>query len=311
MQTLGIDFGGTTIKMGVCAEADITTKLDPVPTDDSDTPEEFVDLVREQIRTLNAAGTKVSAVGVGVPGFADWETGCTFGLTNVEGWENIPLRDRLEKATGLPVVVDNDANAMTYAEWRLGAGRGSRNMVAVTLGTGVGGGLVLNEKMYRGSRSLAGEIGQMSIDYKGRPAPYGNYGALERYIGNQQITDRAVALYRIAGAVRTTGECTPRLLAEAAGNGDALAVRLWRKIARELAAGLANTIWLLNPDRIVIGGGIAKAGDLLFEPLRVNLDNQLDPSFGCDLSVVPAAFGAEAGVIGIAMMAADQAAELN
>ena len=115
MQTLGIDFGGTTIKMGVCAGADITQKLDPIQTEDSDTPEAFVELVRKQVGSLSQAGSKVSAIGVGVPGFADWETGCTFGLTNVEGWENIPLRDRLQEATGIPVIVDNDANAMTYA----------------------------------------------------------------------------------------------------------------------------------------------------------------------------------------------------
>lgn len=309
METVGIDFGGTSVKMGVCRGASIVERRPPIPTAEYDTAEALIERLAADIRETRRLHPGLGALGVGVPGFVAWEAGTVHGLTNVPGWEGIALRDRLEGACGLPAVVDNDANCMTYAEWRLGAGRGSDHLLALTLGTGVGAGLVLDGRLYRGSTSMAGELGQVSIDYRGRPSPYGNLGALERYIGNRQIARRAAKLYEKAGIERGPESCTPRRLAEAAEAGDALARRIWNEVARELATALAAVVWLLNPDRIVVGGGIANAGEVLFGPLRHHLEHQLDPAFRDPLEVVPAAFGNDAGILGSAMMAADEAGD--
>ena len=145
----------------------------------------------------------------------------------------MPLRELISAHTGLRAIIENDANAMTYAEWKFGAGRGRENVVCVTLGTGVGGGLILGGQLYRGSTLGAGEIGNMTIDYRGVPGPYGNYGALEEYLGNQQIANRAVALYAAAGLAREPAHCTPLLLAEAASRGDEIALALWEGNGRD------------------------------------------------------------------------------
>lgn len=309
MQTIGIDFGGTSVKIGVCEQAKILAHYPRIPTPEFDSPASLlVEMVRA-VGLLRDRFPDVAAIGVGVPGFVDWKTGIVHSLTNVPGWDRFPLRRHLDEATGLPVCVDNDANTVAYAEWRLGSGQGSRNLVAVTLGTGVGGGLILENRLYRGSDSLAGEIGQISIDLHGRPGPYGNSGALERYIGNAQVTERAMAAYAGRGEKRERRACSPEVLAAAAGKGDPVALALWEEIASELATVLAGVVWLLNPDTIVVGGGIAGAGDILFEPLRRRLTGQLDAVFSAGLRVVQARFGSDAGILGAAILGADAVAD--
>src|SRR5690606_16997909 len=182
---------------------------------------------------------------------------------------------RLAEATNLPVGVENDANCMTYAEWKRGAGRGLNHLVALTVGTGVGGGVVANGRMIRGAQFGAGEIGQMSIDWQGRRGAYGNLGALEDYVGNNEIAADARQIYADAGIDRPLAECTPAALSKAALLGDEVALKIWDDIAGKLACAIMNCCWLLNPQAVIIGGGVAKAGDLLFNPLTAHLYSQL------------------------------------
>ena len=242
---------------------------------------------------------------MGLPGIIDSVNGIVHGLSNVPGWTDVPLRDILHNRTGLHAEIENDANAMTYAEWKFGAARDGHNVVCITLGTGVGGGLIFDGHLYRGSTLGAGEVGQMSINLQGPAGRYGNLGALEKYVGNQQMAERAQQLYENSGQLVSLEQCTPAALAAAANAGDTVAKQLWAQFGMEIGAGLANVVWLLNPDVIVIGGGVAQAGDLLFDPIVRAICNRTMSTFYEGLRVVPAALGNDAGVIGSATVALD------
>ncbi|GAA5482308.1 ROK family protein [Haloferula sargassicola] len=300
---IGIDFGGTSVKFGVIRGAEVIDQAPPIATQDFDGPAPLLDAMVRYIEDLRARHAGIAAVGVGMPGFVDFEQGVVRNLTNVAGWQEFPLKARLSERTGLPVVVDNDANCMAYAEWKLGAGRGLQHLIAITLGTGVGGGLVVNNRMVRGARFGAGEVGQMSLDWKGLRGTYGNFGALEEYIGNQQITQAATEAYHAAGTHRSPDDLTPAALSRAAHQGDATALAIWKTVAEQLANVLMDCCWLLNPEALIIGGGVAKAGPLLFDPLRESLHAQLSAPFKEALQLLPAHFGNEAGMIGAAAQA--------
>ena len=242
-----------------------------------------------------------------MPGFVDFPTGMVYNLTNVKGWQRIYLKRELNQLSNLPVTVENDANCMAYAEWKRGSGRGLNHLVALTLGTGVGGGIIVDGRMVRGADFVAGELGQTSIDFKGPDGAYGNRGSLEDYVGNQQITDLAYAAYSEADIPREKSECEPAQLSILAQQGDKIALGIWDKVAKMLSTSLMNCCWLLNPEAIIIGGGVAKAGSILFEPLERHLRNQLSPAFKENLRLLPARFGNEAGMVGAATLALEEA----
>lgn len=304
---IGIDFGGTTVKIGVLYRSNLIDSAPPIATQDFDGPESLIDAMVRVIQELRERHPGIAAIGVGMPGFVDFEKGIVHNLTNVRGWVEIPLKKWLSDKTLLPTVVENDANCMAYAEWKRGAGRGLKHLVAITMGTGVGGGIIVNGQMVRGARYGAGEIGQTSIDYQGRIGAYGNRGALEDYVGNNEIAADARNAYEAQGIYKNISDCSPAALASAASQGDAIAMQLWDDIARKLATTVMNCCWLLNPEAIVIGGGVAKAGDLLLSPLRKHLFEQLSGPFKDHLTLLPARFGSEAGMVGAATLALEEA----
>lgn len=299
---IGVDFGGTTVKAGVVLRGNVIDHAPPIATQDFDGPDSLIIAITRVIEDLRVRHPHIAAIGVGMPGFVDFENGIVYNLTNVRGWEGIPLKTRLEEKTGLPTTVENDANCMAYAEWKRGAGRGLQHLVCLTLGTGVGGGVIANGQMLRGARHGAGEIGQTSIDYHGRPGHYGNLGALENYIGNHEITASASHAYHLAGLHKTADECSPAALASAAHGGDPVALKLWDHIGEKLACAVMNCCWLLNPQAIILGGGVARAGDVLFIPFTRHLLAQLSGPFKDHLKILPAHFGNEAGMIGAAVL---------
>lgn len=303
--SIGIDFGGTTIKSAVVRGGEIVLRGAALDTQQLGSPEAIFDAIAATVATLRQAHPGIVSIGAGLPGMVDAEHGIVVELSNVPGWLSVPLRQILAERTGLPVAVDNDAKSMAYAEWQFGAAHRKRNVICVTLGTGVGGGLILDGKLFRGSFNGAGEIGQASIDIHGVPGVYGNLGALEKYVGNRQIAERGQLLYRQAGRERALEECSPKNLAKAAHEGDAVALALWNEVGTQIGAALSNLVWLLNPDCIVIGGGVAKAGELLFEPIRAAIRNRTMPLYFEKLEVVPATLGSDAGVIGAAALGLD------
>ena len=306
---IGIDFGGTSIKLGLIQAGGLMQRAESLPTLNYPSGDAMLAAILSAVDNLRALHPGVSAIGAGLPGIVDSKHGVVHHLTNVKGWINVPLRELLTIHTGLPAVIENDANAMTYAEWKFGAGRRRQHVVCVTLGTGVGGGLILDGKLYRGARLGAGEIGNMSIDYRGVPGVYGNHGALESYVGNRQIAARAVLNYGAAGKTRTLAECAPALLAEAARQGDEVARQLWEETGVMLGASLCDVVWLLNPDALVLGGGVAQAGELVFGPLRRTLKERTSPVFYEHLEILPAELGSDAGLIGAGALAVDALAE--
>lgn len=301
--SVGIDFGGTSVKLGVCRAGELLATDEPIVTANFHGPHALINEMAARVSRLRQTFPDIAAIGVGVPGLVDFDRGFVHELTNVPGWKHVPLKTLLSEKAGLPVVVDNDANAMAWAEFRHGAARGLRNVVALTLGTGIGGGLILNGQMYRGSQDSAGEIGQMSIHFDGRAGHYGNLGALEKYTGNAQIAEHAVACYAEAGIRKDLAECTPKAIAQAAQAGDDIARAVWEQIADWLGTALASIAWLLNPDAFVIGGGVAQAGDLIFDPLKRRVQSMVSSVVWENLRIVPARFSNEAGIIGNAALA--------
>ncbi|BDS06366.1 glucokinase [Oceaniferula spumae] len=304
--SLGIDFGGTSVKFGVVQGHNVIDSAPAIATDDFTEPSPLIDAIVRVVEDLRQHHPGICAIGAGVPGFVNFRTGTIHNLTNVAGWTNIPLREILHLRTGLPVTVENDANCMAYAEWKEGAGRGMNHLVCITLGTGVGGGIISHGQMLRGANSVAGELGQMSIDYQGRQGAYGNLGSLEDYIGNNEIAADAREFYASKGVERSVTDCTPAALSQAANNGDEIAVEIWKNIAAKLATSVMNACWLLNPEAIIIGGGVAKAGPLLFDPLLQSLHTQLSPAFHEHLKILPAQFCNDAGIIGAAALALEE-----
>ncbi|MBT8036247.1 MAG: ROK family protein [Verrucomicrobiae bacterium] len=305
--SLGIDFGGTSVKFGVVRGQEVIGHAPAITTEDYQEAEPLIDAIAYVIENLRNQYPEISAIGVGVPGFVDFPTGTIHNLTNVQGWKNIPLRDILHKRTQLPVVVENDANCMAYAEWKVGAGVGIDHLVCITLGTGVGGGIITHGHMLRGARSIAGELGQTSIDYQGRQGAYGNLGALEDYIGNNEIAAEARDVYASHGIKKSIADCTPASLSKDAAGGDDLALTIWTGIAQKLACTILNTCWILNPAAVIIGGGVAKAGEILFNPLKESIQQQLAPSFLDGLKILPAHFSNNAGIIGAGALALEEA----
>lgn len=306
--TIGIDFGGTSIKCALTRGPERVSEIIRFATQDHGSPEAAVAAMVDAIGQLRAQSEEdVGAIGLGIPGAVDVGKGITYNLTNVPGWFGVAAGSLITEQVGLPVTMDNDANCMAYAEWKFGAAKGLRNVIAITLGTGVGGALILDGKLYRGSQYVAGEIGQMSIDYKGVDGPYGNHGALERYTGHQQIQEIAVRRFRDAGR---RPEKSPELesletLVEAARNNDTEARQVWADVALYLGTAVASSIYLLNPDAIIVGGGVAHAGDVLFDPLKKQLQSTLSEEFWVDLEVRPAELGNDAGIIGSSALAVD------
>lgn len=302
-KSIGIDFGGTSIKTAVVQHGAIIARgdtLDPAKHESSLT---LIEAMFDVISALRTGHPEIAGVGIGFPGFVDSKMGIVHTLTNVKGWLEVPMVRMLRERTGLKAAIENDANAMAYAEFLHGAAKGAQNAVCITLGTGVGCGLVLDGKLFRGTRYAAGEMGHMSIDLNGPRGVYGTPGDLEVYVGNKQTAERAARLFAAAGRPRALTECTPKDLDELAKGGDKIAIGLWEQLGTEIGAALANSIWLLNPDAVVIGGGVARAGELLLEPIRRTIRDRVSPLFCEQLKVVTAELGNDAGIIGCAELA--------
>lgn len=279
---LALDVGGTSMSAGLFGEYErdpLLVRQRPTPVDDGpegvcDAAAELVAEVRDEAGRQGVDPRRVMGVGAGLPGALDPARGIVFLAPNLR-WRNVPARDLLEDRLSLPVVVENDANCAALGEWWAGAGRGSRLMVVLTLGTGIGGGILTEGQVLRGVSGAAGEIGHLSIDYEGRPCPCGSRGCLEAYGSGPGIAARAREALE-AGAESALRErvegrlhqVTAALVSEAARDGDPFSRELMEETGRLLGAGAASVINLLNPERLVVAGGVVRAGELLLRPMR-------------------------------------------
>ncbi len=305
LKSIGVDFGGTSIKMAVCSGSTILQRSKPIETQDLPDTHAIIAAMCDCARQLLVDHPDVVAVGLGIPAWVDFERGVIGRLVNVPAFDgNTPVRDLLQEQLGLPVFVDNDANCMAYAEWKLGAGQGLSNVVSITLGTGLGGGIIVNDQMLR-SRG-AGELGMCSIDYKGKPGPYGNRGGIEEYLGNQEVAADAMQRYAAAGIERSLEQCNPYALECAALEGDQIAIQVYTDFAERLACLVMNLMYSIAPEMFIFGGGMSKAGALLFGPLERFLKEQLMPTHIEALRLCTAQFGTDAGILGAALIALDE-----
>ena len=309
---VGVDIGGTNLVVGVVPfDGGKPLALRRQPTEVLRGAKFVVDrvvkMIKEAIQEVmehQGAGNDVFAgVGIGSPGPLDRKSGTVISTPNL-GWRNFPLRDLIQNAIGLPATLDNDANAATYGEWWQGAGRDVDTVVGVTLGTGIGGGIVLNGELHHGASDAAAEIGHMTIDSTGRKCNCGNYGCLEAYASGPAIAARAIEgmeagvpslLPELAGDVQAI---TAETVYEAVVQGDPYATEVMHDTAKFLGVGLANIINILNPDLLVISGGVTRAGDHLFEPLRGEVRRRAFRVAEQACRIVPSSLGGTAGVIG-------------
>jgi len=312
---LGLDIGGTNIAMGmVPMEGGHPLGFRKVPTRAEEGSEGVVarilsaaeEVLEQVLASEGAARDDVAGVGIGAPGPLNRRTGVLLEAPNL-GWRDFPIRALLSDGLKLPAHLDNDANCATYGEWWLGAGRGTRTLVGLTLGTGIGGGLVIDGEIHHGASDAAGEFGHTTIDSTGRKCKCGNYGCLEAYASGPNIAARAVEGIE-AGAESLLPELvggrledlTAATVYEGVVRGDAYAEEVMKETAKFLGVGVANLINSLNPDAVVIAGGVTRAGDHLFTPLMKEVRRRAFRSAVEACRVVPAELPETAGVIGAA-----------
>ncbi|ANZ19914.1 transcriptional regulator/sugar kinase [Streptomyces noursei ATCC 11455] len=300
-----LDIGGTKIA-GALVDAQgrlVVRAARPTPADQDGAT--VMRAVAEVVRELAAAPdwARVAAVGIGSAGPVDAAAG-TVSPVNIPGWRDFPLVAGVRALVGeLPVTLVGDGVAMTAAEHWQGAARGHDNALCMVVSTGVGGGLVLDGRLHPGPSGNAGHIGHISVDLDGDPCPCGARGCVERIASGPNIARRALANGWRPGA---DGDASAAAVAAAARAGDAVALRSFERAGQALAAGIAATATLVEIDIAVIGGGVAGAGDVLFDPLRTALRDYATLSFVSGLTVVPAQMGTDAGVVGAAAAAAQR-----
>ena len=310
---IGVDLGGTNIVVGAMPEdGSRSIAVRSEPTEAQRGAEGVADRIAaliaramgDVIANERAQASDFLGVGVGAPGPLDRQKGIVVVAPNL-GWTDFPLRQAISDRIRLPVTLDNDANCATVGEWWRGAARGARNAVGITIGTGIGGGVILDGQLYHGSSDVAGEIGHTTIDPAGRYCKCGNYGCLEAYASGPAIAVRArEALERDeeSGLRRMVNgdlsKVTAATVYQAAHEGDALARELVSDTARFLGTGIANLLNTLNPDVVVITGGVTKAGDRLFEPLRAEVKRRAFRPAVAACRIVPGELEGTAGMVG-------------
>lgn len=255
---VGIDVGGTFTKIGLVNPRGEIVRSIQIPTMPSQGPKNFV---RRAAAILD--GWKYSSVGLGLAGGVDAKTGTLLFVPNLKGWTGFSFKKAFKKALNINVVVDNDANAAVWGGYVVALKKRGDTIIGVTLGTGVGGGLVINGRLHRGATGSAGEIGHLTLELNGPLCNCGRRGCLEAYAGTAAILRRARARMK-----RLPAPLTPKAVADAALAGDRGALKVWEEVGTRLGQGLASLTLVLNPDAILILGGVARAGRLVLDPVR-------------------------------------------
>ena len=316
---LGIDIGGTNLVVGSVAEdGSAVHALASEPTGaeagERDVLDRLIALATRAIQQTRSKlpGAEIMGVGVGAPGPLDTKSGIVLLTPNL-GWVDLPLRQIIQDRLKLPAVLDNDANCAVLGEWWMGAARGTRNAIGITIGTGIGGGLILEGKLYHGASDCAGEIGHTTIDSEGRRCKCGNYGCLEAYASGPNIALRACEEIQ-AGAESRLAQyvdgdlkrITAQTVYQAAHDGDELAMDVVNETAKFLGIGIANLLNIFNPEVVVVCGGVTLAGDTLFGPLRREVARRAFKPAVNVCRIVPCELTGTAGVYGAAKAFLDQ-----
>lgn len=287
-KVIGIDLGGTAIKLGMFIEDGNCIKSIKVDTPQPATPQAILYQIVDAIAQIDPDNQSI-AIGVGTPGPADADGRIAKVAINLAGWHNVPLADWLEAKTGKSTILANDANCAGLGEAWLGAGRNFDNLILLTLGTGVGGAIILDGKLFVGHQGAAAELGLITLKPDGPMCNSGNQGSLEQHIS-------------IAAIRRRTGK-EPSELGRLAENGDAQALTFWQEYGKDLGIGLASLIYVLTPQVIIIGGGVSASFQYFLPSIQAEVEKRVLPTSRIGLQILPAELGNSAGMVGAAKLA--------
>ena len=310
-ERIGIDVGGTNVKIALVDNKGKIIYSNSIPTRAEMGYEYTINNMKEAITELiketKSDPKNIESIGFGFPGQIDYQKGIVRLAPNIPGWVNVPIAEIMEREFGIPTRVDNDVRCAALGELNYGAGQGCDNLICITVGTGIGSGLVINGKLVRGASNAAGEIGHIKLDMNGGPlCGCGDRGCLEAFASGPSIV--ALAEEYIKGGKSTkyrelaNPDITPYIVSEAAKQGDPVAKRIFTIVGEYIGIGLASVVNLLNPEKIIIGGGVAAAGDLLLTPIKESLIKRAMPIAGSAVEIVPAQLGNSAGVIGASLL---------
>ncbi|MBD2260700.1 ROK family protein [Pseudanabaena sp. FACHB-2040] len=287
-QVIGVDLGGTAIKLGRFTPAGTCLASLSVPTPQPATPEAVIEAMAAAIADLDP-NDEAAAIGIGTPGPTDAAGRVARVAINLAGWQDVPVADWLEAKTKRPTVLANDANCAGLGEAWLGAGRAFKDLILLTLGTGVGGALILDGKLFVGRHGTAGELGLITLNPEGPPCNSGNRGSLEQYCSVQ--------------AVRRQTGLEPGEVAAKAEAGEEDAIAFWQQYGRHLGAGLASLIYIVTPEAVILGGGISAGARWFLPTVKAEIEQRVLPSSRENLQILIAELGNQAGIVGAARLA--------
>lgn len=305
---IGVDIGGTNIAAAIVSQEGKILYKKSNPTNADKGPQESINVIISTIKELMAntdLAFSVRGIGIGVPGVCDIKNGIVEFAPNLF-WNNVNIVEIMEKEFSLPTYIDNDANAAAKGEAWCGAGRGKKNIVCITLGTGVGSGLILNGEIFHGAKNGAGELGHITVIEDGPKCNCGNTGCLEALVaapailkaGKKAISQGKETLL----AEIDLEKLTTKDVFDGAKKGDEVSLEIVMNVANNLGLALANVVNILNPEQIIIGGGVAAAGDILFNPLKEIIEKRALKGLFDDLEIVEAQLGNDAGIVGAAAL---------
>lgn len=316
---IGCDLGGTNLRAAVVdVDEGVVIHQQSIPTlarqGHAAVMQRMAELIDTTIQAAGFSKQEIEGIGIGVPGVLDLERGETLFLPNLPGtWPHVPLRDTITRLTNIPTSLLNDARSITFGEWKHGSGKGFHTVAVFTIGTGVGGGLVINNQLLMGFGGSAGELGHITINFNGPRCGCGNYGCLEAYASGPAIA--AMGMKAVAQGLTTQiGELcqydlnriTPALIAQAARNGDKIAQDIYQQAGYYFGVAAAILCASVSPQRIIVTGGVSNAGDLLLEPMRKTMQERVFIMPVEKVEIVLGKLGDNAGVLGAASWAALQ-----
>jgi len=295
---IGIDLGGTNLKAGLLDKNYIMRDKIVLVTKKFVNKQGLISAIIFAIESLikdnNLNKKQVLGVGIGVPGPVNYQKGIVHFLPNIPGWREVKLKGILEKKLELPVSIDNDAKAMTLAEYKFGNARKFKNILCLTLGTGVGGGMIIGGSLYRGKDNAAGEIGHLPINEEGPRCNCGGIACLETYIGNAKILKLARAKFNKVISLEE--------LSRLASKGDKKSCAIWSSVGRHLGVALSGLVTVLNLDAIIIGGGVAGAGKILFDEVKDTIRKRSMSVQAARVKILKAKLKNDAGIIGASIL---------
>ena len=312
-KVLAFDLGGTKIAFGVVAENGEVLGSDKIETLAKQGPEQAIQRVnlaaQSLLQKLNIKPQELIGIGIASPGPLDISKGCVDGSPNLPGWSGYSIEQGLSSFFNLPARIDNDANAAALGEYKFGAGKNKKNMVYITVSTGIGGGVIVDGRLMRGANGNAAELGHLTLNINGPACPCGANGCFEMYASGTAIARRtreaiqAGARSQILSLAGSLEKITTHHILAALQKEDELAKKIWNETTEYLGRGLAVVINTFNPELIVVGGGVTAAGELLFTPVREKALRYAFPRLAAVCSIVPAGLGSNVGVVGAAACA--------